>query len=670
MEALATQLLNKHIHPPEDAIPDGDRARDDALFQKGYTHFKQLFTKRNLLANTLLRQRISEMDISGTLRQSLMFVFSSSLSWSCKMRKDAGHGWEFHGFWIPETNYESNVWQVFEKQFSLGVHSYIKGKEYSNAELGSFAKFADNFDEIKSGQNTCLLLNKSSDSLPIPDNSVDAVITDPPFGGNVQYAELSDFWAIWLKPQLGLTGLIDNSLEAIQTRNEGFTGAKDATHYEDMLFKIFKECHRVLKKEGWMVLTFHNKELAVWMSLHRAANRAGFRLPSDTEDKNRGMLYQPPIEEYTTTVHQHVAGAMLGDFVLSFKRIETANNALKSGNLSTTEEEGLIHKASDLIKFHGGADDSTLMTAIIPYLNEHSLFGKLSNLDFRPLFMQHFVWNTKEKKWYTQDMVEPETKKLKPIDYIPAQQLTNQILYEFLKKKKFASLDEIVSEIYRSLVNSYRPGMDAINNVLVSLCDLVPLPGTSKRQGYRLKPESANKVIKPRMIAEQASMFGEPTQASLLEHNEIISLICNFAAGVELDTHVGETEQKKDKSFKEASRQMVNAADYGFTPSVFATIKEIDALILKGNTILAAFEVTTTVETADKAINNRFRNLFTAMPNLNIPAYVIVVDKDFNKAHAMVYSLANITDGVSKKIWVLKLSEFTKTKFVNLVAIK
>jgi putative DNA methylase len=44
----------------------------------------------------------------------------------------------------------------------------------------------------------------SADNLThIPDNSVDAVITDPPYYATIQYAELSDFFYVWLKRTLG-----------------------------------------------------------------------------------------------------------------------------------------------------------------------------------------------------------------------------------------------------------------------------------------------------------------------------------------------------------------------------------------------------------------------------------------------------------------------------------
>ena len=341
---LAKMVEDGQLSYPQDMIPDGDRVRDDALYKKGYTHFYHLFTKRNLLANSILKKAITSLDSDSETTKALLFVFSSSLSWSSKMRKDTGHGWEHHGYWLPDIHYESNVWDMFKKQFDGGPHCYWKGKTYSNQEFGDFAVPAQDFSVVANGDASYLLLCQSSHELQLPDNSVDVVITDPPFGGNVQYAELANFWAVWLKEAVGLQGIIDNTLEAIETRHSGFPTEKSLSHYEEMLFRIFKECHRVLKADRWMVLTFHNRDLKVWMALHRAANRAGFKLPSASEDPYRGMLYQPPIEHYTTTLHQRAAGSMLGDFILSFKRETAIPYEMTDSALSTDEEQELVNQ--------------------------------------------------------------------------------------------------------------------------------------------------------------------------------------------------------------------------------------------------------------------------------------------------------------------------------------
>ncbi|MDM7266166.1 MAG: DNA methylase, partial [Aquificaceae bacterium] len=94
----------------------------------------------------------------------------------------------------------------------------------------------------------------SATSLRSPDNYFDAVITDPPYYDNENYAELSDFFYVWLKrsigdlyPELFSTPLTPNSQEIVANpiRHERQDRAKK--FFEDMLKKAFQEIHRVLK---------------------------------------------------------------------------------------------------------------------------------------------------------------------------------------------------------------------------------------------------------------------------------------------------------------------------------------------------------------------------------------------------------------------------------------
>lgn len=662
-------LKNGILDYPKDQIPDGDRVRDDALYRKGFTHFSHLFSQRNLIANVLIKKAILSASFHPEIEKAMLFVFSSSLSWTNRMRKDTGHGWEHHGFWLPEIYYESNVWDMFKKQYDGSPHSYWAGKTYGIKEINGFAEQAEDFPSLAAGA-TYLLLCQSSHQLPLPDNSVDVVITDPPFGGNVQYAELTNFWAVWLKEILGLKGTIDNAYEAIQTRHTGFATEKSLEHYENMLFQIFKECHRVLKPNRWMVLTFHNRDLNVWMALHRAANKAGFKLPTEDIDPRRGMLYQPPIEHYTTTMHQRAAGSMLGDFILSFQRQEKSPMGIVNGKLSTKQEQELVQKCSELIIYHGGADDSTLMTGLIPYLTENFLFQELAAKDFKGFLNKYFFWNKKDKKWFLDEMVDHDAETIKPIDYIPAEEFTEQVIYAFLKDKRFATLDEILAAVYEKLINSHRPGIEAINKVLNKICDKVPLRSKKGREGYRLKSrQPATKVLEAPATYTQIDLFGTHKMVTSLSHDEIIRLIYVYSVEHGFNVHIGETEQKKNPEFKRLSRPMLSNAEFGLPPQVFDTMLEIDLLLLNKDkpVIPFAFEIATTVETADKAVNNRYRNLFIAQPNLLTKAFLVVKDKDRSKAHKTVFSPANVKDGVSKRIQILSLSELTKDKFSQLI---
>ena len=135
----------------------------------------------------------------------------------------------------------------------------------------------------------------SSMALPIESESLDAVITDPPYFDSVPYADLSDFFYVWLKRSIGhlypehLSGqLTPKKNEAIMepTRHDG-DKKKAARAYEDMMHQAFCEGSRVLKAEGMMVVVYAHKTTAGWSSLIDSLRRAGFTIteawPLDTE---------------------------------------------------------------------------------------------------------------------------------------------------------------------------------------------------------------------------------------------------------------------------------------------------------------------------------------------------------------------------------------------------
>ncbi len=101
-------------------------------------------------------------------------------------------------------------------------------------------------------------------------DSLDAVITDPPYFDSVPYADLSDFFYVWLKRSIGhlypehFSGkLTPKKKEAImEPSRHGGDKTKAAQAYEDMMHQAFKEANRVLKVSGMMVVIYAHKTTA------------------------------------------------------------------------------------------------------------------------------------------------------------------------------------------------------------------------------------------------------------------------------------------------------------------------------------------------------------------------------------------------------------------------
>jgi adenine-specific DNA methylase len=140
---------------------------------------------------------------------------------------------------------------------------------------------------------------KSGDHLDhIEGNTIDVVVMDPPYYDNVMYAELSDFFYVWLKrtagyvePSLFRRLLTDKDHEAVANpaRFKGQKGAKvlAGRDYQERMAAIFTECRRVLKPNGVLTLMFTHKATGAWDALTTGLMKAGFTItaswPINTE---------------------------------------------------------------------------------------------------------------------------------------------------------------------------------------------------------------------------------------------------------------------------------------------------------------------------------------------------------------------------------------------------
>lgn len=359
---------------PQESMPlDYELRKPNNLVCRRFSDF---FSRRNLLALARLLRAINAIK-EEKMRYFMQHLFSSVVTWVNRMVVDERHSWAHHAYWLPDVYCENNVWNLFRRRGAWAV----RGKRYSQREIGGYFVEAQSAHDVLRGKATCWLLTRSSTDLPLPDGSVDAVITDPPYGGNVQYSELSNFWAVWLPETLGLKGLIDDREEVVTKRYKDGENER----YEALLHRVFRECFRVLKDNGWLVITFNNRDTAVWFALLRAVRRAGFHLVKD------GVLYQPPIKDYTRTLHQRKDGAIRGDFILSFRKSEAVQNNFKERPQQDIRSL-VVDTITELLK-KGPATFSQIYQAVIPVLVAHSALDcQTEGINLEKMLFDHFVW--------------------------------------------------------------------------------------------------------------------------------------------------------------------------------------------------------------------------------------------------------------------------------------
>lgn len=131
------------------------------------------------------------------------------------------------------------------------------------------------WDELgKTGQGA-LILNGNSSHLPIPDASVDAVVTDPPYFDFVHYSELSDFFFAWLSPVLRQRYAW---FDRPNCSDSGEVQHKDPRAFARQLSYVLSECRRVLNDDGVLAFSFHHSGAEGWAAIYEAITTAGFEV--------------------------------------------------------------------------------------------------------------------------------------------------------------------------------------------------------------------------------------------------------------------------------------------------------------------------------------------------------------------------------------------------------
>ena len=137
----------------------------------------------------------------------------------------------------------------------------------------------------------------SATDQPLPDDSVNCLVTDPPYYAAIPYSDLSDFCYVWLKRMIGelYPTLFNSELSpkddeaiAYYTQPDGVSRIKkDGAYFETIMEKALLDCRRTVTPDGVGVVVFAHKGTAGWEALLSALLKAGWIVtaswPIDTE---------------------------------------------------------------------------------------------------------------------------------------------------------------------------------------------------------------------------------------------------------------------------------------------------------------------------------------------------------------------------------------------------
>jgi adenine-specific DNA methylase len=262
----------------------------------GLAEWGDLFTSREALAMTALIRALhaftterSSDDISSAIQVCLALAIDRQANAMTSLSRWNTTGEKIEG--------------LFARQAIPLLWDYAEANPFSGASGGLdgaiewVAKVCDanTFLVGTSGQ----VANASAAHHPLPDDSVSAIVTDPPYYDAVPYAFLSDFFYVWLKR--GLWNLNFEFLKAesvpkdeeivVDRPHELSNSSHDIAFYEAELTKAFSESRREVRSDGICTIVFASKTTASWEAILKAVVDAGWTItgswPIDTEMESR-----------------------------------------------------------------------------------------------------------------------------------------------------------------------------------------------------------------------------------------------------------------------------------------------------------------------------------------------------------------------------------------------
>ena len=291
----------KQIAPrfvPDQDIPTGDETA--RLHRWGYGRYRDMFNPRQLLGLELSCRLIAENE-DERIRRALATNLSDLLRYQnmlCRydtMALKALDIFSVHGFPVGLVQCESNFMGIVNGAgsnvgsggWSNIVGKYVKAKRYCEApyevrHIGSRKVRVpienERIGESLNGARRGVAIRcRSATETEFAPNSLDAVFTDPPYYGNVQYGELMDFCYVWLRRLVGneAEGFARPSTRSPHELTGNVTQDRGLEHFTEGLSEVYSRMARALKPGAPLVFTYHHNKLDAYCAVGVAILDAG-----------------------------------------------------------------------------------------------------------------------------------------------------------------------------------------------------------------------------------------------------------------------------------------------------------------------------------------------------------------------------------------------------------
>lgn len=472
------------------------------------TKVSDLFTRRNLIALSKIYHEI-EASEDESLRNILEFTFSSALPQASKLvfvirRRGRSKGkvekskpevgsWATRGYWIPPEHFEINAWNCFENRFK----KVYRGKEESNKEI-QHVKEASKFDELNNDKNVLTKTHNALELLSIiPEESIDYVFTDPPYGDSVPYLELDLMWSSWMKFDVNFDDEIIISDSPVRKE-------KNFDMYRKMLGKGFREIYRVLKKDRYLTVTFHNTDIKIYNTIISSVILAGFELEK--------IVYQPPARASPKGLLAPY-GSAVGDYYIRFRKTEKETLGLTAYSEIDKEryEQIIVNTVKRIIGKRG--EPTSYSTIVNSYPIIYSELKKMGYLFSAPEGIEEILKRNLNKQFVMLDVKNERGKVIgqkwwikgvRFLDRVPfLSERVEAVTMNILNKEIKVSFDEVLRQIYLKFNNALTPNTQSVKEVLEEYAE------KTKDGKWRLKPKVRQRENEHDSIVEMLATIGK-----------------------------------------------------------------------------------------------------------------------------------------------------------------
>ena len=298
---------------PSEAVPEGN---DNRPHNYGMSPWRNMFSLRQQLAHgysvQALRELVDEDSDEGVLSEARraawcyialgldkIIHYNNLLGRWHPGREVVASIFDSHDFGMKWSYAEMAItieglgldWALRDLRSCISKLSEMSGH---TAEQSTVTRFKNIDDSTQSVAVPSVVTRESADFLlSLDDKSADAIIFDPPYYDNVSYAELSDFFYVWLKrtagyvyPEAFSDHLTDKGNEAIASPVRFRNGSKGSgsvkkqayDDYVKRMKQMFTECRRIIKDDGIMTIMFTHKTTDAWDALTIGIIESGFSI--------------------------------------------------------------------------------------------------------------------------------------------------------------------------------------------------------------------------------------------------------------------------------------------------------------------------------------------------------------------------------------------------------